>query len=132
MLKRVVQLLCACAVALSAQSSFAAQPEPRVIIEKADGTHESIPAVQPGRAGEVIVEFRDPPLALAAGNLAGATPARHQENFARFRNDLAAIFGSSALALGTTRPQIRREYFRAFHGVSARVPRTALAAIERL
>jgi minor extracellular serine protease Vpr len=88
-------------------------------IEKADGSETLIPMNAPV-TGSVIVEFRDAP--LAAQGVKSAIP-NYQATFTRFRADMA----KAALPA-----EVRWEYSRVFHGVSVRVPRSAVAAIAKL
>jgi subtilisin family serine protease len=71
----------------------------------------------------VIVEFRDPPLAVRPLPL-----ATYRANFDRLRRDVAVRQGKS----GLPEPLVSREYFEAFHGVAMSFPREMLARIRAL
>ncbi len=113
-------------VALVAVSAFA-----QVRVEKADGTEELIPAVAPV-TDDVIIEFRDAPLTVATARAGKTALADYRATFARFRGDLASIVSPARAGKSALAAEVRWEYYRVFNGVSARVPRTAIAAIERL
>jgi subtilisin family serine protease len=72
---------------------------------------------------DVIVEFRDPPLAVRALPI-----ATYRANFDRLRRDVAARQGKTGLPEAT----VRREYFEAFHGMAMRIPRGTLAQLRAL
>jgi len=72
---------------------------------------------------DVIVEFRDPPLAVRPLPI-----ATYRANFDRLRRDVAARQGKAAQSEAI----VRREYFEAFHGVAMRVPRGTLAQLRAL
>jgi len=83
-------------------------------LEKADGSEIAIPVRLP--SDDVIVEFRDEPVAIASAS-------QHRATLARFRADLASVAASA---------EVRWEYSRVLHGVAMRVPRAAIPAIARL
>src|SRR5687768_2965289 len=70
----------------------------------------------------VIVEFREAPAVRRAGQ---KSVANYDATFARFRADVAGIAKSS-------RNTVTREYFRAFHGVAATLPRDVVARVSQL
>jgi len=72
---------------------------------------------------DVIVEFRDPPLAVRPLPI-----ATYRANFDRLRRDVASRQGKAAQSEAI----VRREYFEAFHGVAMRVPRGTLTQIRAL
>jgi hypothetical protein len=72
----------------------------------------------PAARNNVIVEFLDVP--ATAGKTALPT---YRATLVRFRADLASV---------SPKAEVRREYFRVFHGVSVRVARGDLAAIAKL
>jgi subtilisin family serine protease len=110
----------AAAVALVSLSAFGqATFDHHIRIEKADGSETLIPMNAPV-TDSVIVEFRDAP--LAAQGVKTAIP-NYQATFTRFRADLAKA---------ELPAEVRWEYSRVFHGVSVRVPRSAVAAIAKL
>jgi len=76
-------------------------------------------AVDLSAAVDVIVEFRDPPLAVQRLPI-----ETYRANFARLRQ-----FRQGKTAI---EPLIYREYFEVFHGTAMRVPRAQLDAIRAL
>jgi hypothetical protein len=108
-----------CAVLLS--SSLFAQDAPTLRTTMRDGSSIET-TVDLSADVDVIVEFRDPPLAVQ--RLPFET---YQANFARLRRDAAFRQGKTAIE-----PEIHRQYFEAFHGVAMRVPRAQLDAIRAL
>ena len=68
----------------------------------------------------IIVEFRDPPLALRSGVSAKAVTAEYQAAFQRFRSDIK------------TYRNISYEYHELFNGVALTVPAAEIPAIRQL
>ena len=108
-----------CAVLLS--SSLFAQDAPTLRTTMRDGSSIET-AVDLSADVDVIVELRDPPLAVQRLPL-----ETYQANFARLRRDAAFRQGKTAIE-----PEIHREFFEVFHGTAMRVPRAQLDAIRAL
>src|SRR5947209_11937968 len=85
----------------------------------------------PAAAG-YIVEFRDPPLVLAAKSAAKRGMASYHATFVRFRADASAILNQGRAAKTAIQPDIRREYFETFNGVSISMPRAAMEKVREL
>jgi subtilisin family serine protease len=90
-------------------------------VEMRDGRVESVPLPLAPTAN-VIVEFRDAPMAKLAVRSASAALASYATAFQRFRVDVAAVEGA----------EVRWEYFRTFNGAAVRVPRAGVAKLAAL
>jgi subtilisin family serine protease len=87
-----------------------------------DGRVEVVP-LQLGPTANVIVEFRDAPMAQLAARSLRPPVAAYKATFQRFRADVASIDENA---------EVRWEYFQTYNGVSMSVPRSALAKIAAL
>jgi len=90
-------------------------------VETRDGRVESVPLPLAATAN-VIVEFRDAPMAKLAARAMSVSPASYKAAFQRFRADVASIDGA----------EVRWEYFQTYNGASVSVPRAELAKIRAL
>lgn len=86
-------------------------------VELADGRDVAVPLGAQETTGGYIVEFVAPPAAIAS-QLAGKATIDYAANLKRFRADLTAIAQHRAGKAAIEQPEIRREYFVAFHGAA--------------
>ena len=107
------------ALPLSAQQQLSYDTSIRA--EMRDGTVRTVP-LQLAPTANVIVEFRDAPLAQLAVRSSRPPLAIYKAQFQRFRADIASIEDA----------EVRWEYFETFNGVSVSLPRAALAKIRAL
>jgi len=113
-MRAAATLLCLfVASAASAQQLVATARDGSTIVRELDTAPEI----------DVIVEFRDPPLAVHRVPM-----ETYRANFARLRRDVAAMRQSKS----AFDPLIRREYFEVFHGAALRIPRASLAGLRAL
>src|SRR5712692_3314840 len=124
---RFFRILCAAscllAASLTAQSRSAV---PQLRVEMRDGAVASYDILT--ESNGYIVEFRDPPLAVAGtGALAG-----YRATFDRFRGDAAASLNAGRAAKSRIEPDIRWEYYETFNGVSVSMPQSAMARVRQL
>src|SRR5690242_9162700 len=87
-----------------------------------DGTVAAVP-LPLSPVANVIVEFRDAPLAQLAARSLRPPVAAYQAAFQRFRADVASI---------DERAAVKWEYFETYNGAAMSVPRTALEQIRAL
>src|ERR1043166_1443265 len=112
-------LLLLVAVPLSAQQQLSYDTSIRA--EMREGAGRGGP-LQLAPMANVIVEFRNAPLAQLAARSSRPPLAVYKAQFQRFRADIASIEDA----------EVRWEYFETFNGVSVSLPRAALAKIRAL
>lgn len=79
-----------------------------------------------------IVEFADPPAAIAANSAGKTAIADYQATFTRFRNDLGAILNANRSGKTAIDVPIRRQYYVVFNGVALDVPPEVATQIRAL
>lgn len=103
-------------------------PTPAVV-QLRNGTTLELPR-RPQPSGRFIVEFQEPPLlARRSRGIAAESTTSYRTTITRFRSDLAALRHGR---IATDSDPIGHEYYRAFHGVSARLDAASVEAVRRL